>query len=67
MLPLRFRLISIAIVVFGTLLASTSAYGDTIFLATLTNGQENPPTVPTLSQAPEVVRGRPLLVPPHFC
>ena len=50
MLPLRFRLISIAIV-FGVLLASTSAYGDTSFSAILTNGQENPPTVPTLSAA----------------
>ena len=49
MLPLRFRFISLAIVVLGTLLASTSAYGDTLFTATLTNGQENPPTVPTLS------------------
>jgi len=49
MLPLRFRFISVAIVVLGTLLASTSAYGDTLFTATLTNGQENPPTVPTLS------------------
>ena len=48
MLPLRFRFISVAIVVLGTLLASTSAYGDTLFTATLTNGQENPPTVPTL-------------------
>ena len=67
MLPLRFRLISIAIVVLGTLLASTSAYGDTIFLATLTNGQENPPTVPTLSARRRCVRGRPLLVSQHFC
>ena len=49
MLPLRFPLLSIAVVVFGTLLASTSAYGDTSFSAILTNGQENPPTVPTLS------------------
>jgi hypothetical protein len=49
MLPLRFRFISVAIVVLGTLLASTSAYGDTIFIALLTNAQENPPTVPTLS------------------
>ena len=49
MLPLRFRFISVATVVLGTLLASTSAYGDTLFTATLTNGQENPPTVPTLS------------------
>ena len=49
MLPLRFRFISVAIVILGTLLASTSAYGDTLFTATLTNGQENPPTVPTLS------------------
>ena len=48
MLPLRFRLISLAIVVLGTMLASTSAYGDTLFIATLTNAQENPPTVPTL-------------------
>jgi hypothetical protein len=48
MLPLRFRLISIATVLLGTLLATTSAYADTVFFAALTNGQENPPTVPTL-------------------
>src|SRR4030095_15089609 len=53
MLRLRFRLLSapnvLALVALLLTALSGVAQADTIFVANITNGQENPPTVPTLT------------------
>ena len=49
MLRLGFRLFSAAIALLAVLFLATPVHADTFFTAQLTNSQENPPTIPTLS------------------
>lgn len=51
MLRLRFRLFSTAIALLVVVFLATPVYASTIFMATLTNDQENPPVTPTLTLA----------------